>query len=160
MSHAAACVHNVGNWKKKKKQCCCTWHSLCVHVSFTVSPNIREWAFCDYQRGSLIWFNPTAHTHKHSASAISGFCFVSSDKGNDLATAATWALSLTPALLVSVYKTNSVPVMAVVREFYGTPVLWCVTDCAARTGWLTSKRWSKKEGQQTHADAVVSRRHR
>lgn len=60
-------------------------HLLFYYVSIIVSPNNgRECACCDYQRGHLIWFNPTTQTS--SVSAISGLCFVSSDKENDLAT--------------------------------------------------------------------------
>lgn len=57
----------------------CTWVPQEIHASFTVSPNGREWAFCDYQRVCLIWFNPVVRMSL-GAAAISGFCFVISEK--------------------------------------------------------------------------------
>lgn len=94
-------------WMFKKQYTYCIWHSLWTHVRFTVSPNnCREWV-CDYQRGHLIWFNPTTQT----STAHLLFLAFPSDKENGPATVNTQVLTLTHVVFVCVYMTNRWTVM-------------------------------------------------
>lgn len=67
-------------------RCHCTWASQYIPASFTTSLDGTEWAFCDYQRVCLIWFNPAVRT---SSTAISGFCFA-------ISAAASFIINLSP----------------------------------------------------------------